>query len=64
MMIFSMFFVIIKFYWFTNEECIINGQYFLSIINNGISGGDEMGFPTLKNKVNSFSNDAFIFQLY
>ena len=67
MMIFSMFFAMFKFYWFTNKECITYGPYFLSIITDRISGGDGMDFTTkktLKNKVNSFSMKVVNFKFF
>ena len=64
MMIFSMFFAMVKFYWFTNEnseECVTYGQCFLSIVTDGIRGGGGMGFPTKKITEEQYYSE-FIFE--
>ena len=66
MMIFSMFFAMVKFYWFTNkdsEECVTYGQCFLSIVTDGIRGGGGMGFPTKKITDEQYYSE-FIFEWF
>ncbi len=66
MMIFSMFFAMVKFYWFTNkdsEECVTYGQCFLSIVTDGIRGGGCMGFPTKKITDEQYFSE-FIFEWF
>ena len=49
--IFSLFFAMIKFYWFTdqaNTNCLTYQQCFLSIVTDGIRGGGGMGFSIKK----------------
>lgn len=64
MMIFSLFFANVKFYWFTNansDECITFTQCFLSIVTDGIRGGGGMGFP-MKRITDAHYYSEFIFE--
>ena len=64
MMIFSLFFANVKFYWFTNEEsgeCLTFNQCFLSIVTDGIRAGGGMGFP-MKRITDPHYYSEFIFE--
>ena len=64
MMIFSLFFAMVKFYWFTDEfseECVTFGQCFLSMVTDGIRGGAGMGFSTKRISDKQYYSE-FIFE--